>query len=185
MRLYDLFTRLGFLPLALFALTALQQSEFHAQAVARTGGFHVNLAPDTAFRLFGPVVEAKWAEGWAPHIVYPEGATLEEGMVFTVTHPGHSDTVWTLSHLDLARRELSYVMVTPGVRAGRIEIRCSPEDKGTRVEVTYHFVGLSEEGNHFVQEFTAEHYAREMQSWEKAIDYHVRTGETMRHHPHE
>jgi hypothetical protein len=47
--------------------------------------------------LFGPVREAEWAPGWAPHFVHPASAGQQEGAVFTTTTPKGYERLWTLT----------------------------------------------------------------------------------------
>ena len=51
-----------------------------------------------------------------------------------LTHGGA--TVW------VAVGDLRYARVTPGVRAGTVEVRCAPDGDGTRAEVTYDLTAL-------------------------------------------
>jgi len=57
-------------------------------------------------------------------------------------------------------------MVDPYDRVGIISVLCKPiSDDLTEVEVTYEFVGLSEKGNDFTKEYTAEVFEASIANW--------------------
>jgi len=158
-------------------------TRFQAKSVTRTGWFRLSSTAERVFPLFGPVREKEWAEGWEPEVIYPLDAIAAEGMVFQVSPPGEPATVWILTRLDPARHEIVYYMVTPGVRVGKIQVRCGDNGDGSStVNVSYTFTALSEAGNRYVEDFGEEKYAARMRHWEHAINYYLRTGQRAQHH---
>lgn len=152
-----------------------------ARHIERSGGFTLAAPMSKAFPLFEPIPEKQWAEGWEPTPVYPANGETVEGMVFTSSHTHEPDIVWTLVHYDPASHEITYVNVMPGVRLGRIDIRCSETSEGTRVNVRYSFTALSA-GNEFMDKFTQDHFDAYMQSWQHAISYFLTNGRRLQHH---
>jgi hypothetical protein len=115
-----------------------------------TGSLRVALPPERAAALFTPEGERAWAQGWAPE--YPA-----DGPVF-LTHDGA--TVW----VELG--DLRYARVTPGVQAGTVSVRLTPDGDGSRAEVTYDLTALS--GAARLDAFAAEFDAM-LATWERDI----------------
>ena len=137
------------------------------------------------FPLFGPVEEAKWAEGWSPDVLYstrPDAAELNA--VFATHHPGSADAIWTVAHYDAAAHAISYVRVRPDSHVARIDVACHPHGGGqTQATVTYTFTTLVPDGDAFLAHLTREYYVHhELPSWERAINHYLATGETLPHH---
>ena len=64
-----------------------------------------------------------------------------------------------------------YSRVTPGVRAGRVEVRCEPAEDGTTVaHVLYTFTALAPEGNDYLAGLTDEAYRGWMEEWERRVN---------------
>jgi hypothetical protein len=119
------------------------------------GTLHVPLAPDEAIELFTPEGERSWVPGWDP------GYASES--VFTTEHGG-AHTIWVVT--DATDRLRRYARVTPGVRAGTVEVRCEPDGDHTRAHVTYDLAPLGPEAG--LDEFAA-HYPAMLAEWERLI----------------
>jgi hypothetical protein len=91
--------------------------------------------------LFTPVGERGWVHGWAPRFPAGErGDGSAPGTVFVTEHDGAA-TIWVV--VDRAPDRVRYARVTPGARAGTVEVRCLPApDGGTNAEVTYEMTAL-------------------------------------------
>jgi Polyketide cyclase / dehydrase and lipid transport len=152
--------------------------------VSRSGVIHLPAAPEQVFPLFEPLGEMRWAQGWAPHMLYPAAGEACIGMVFTTQHPGEAETTWTVAAYDPERCHITYVRQTPGSRVGVIDVACtSVEEHASRVTVSYIFTSLSEEGNAYIAAFTEDHYSAYMADWEHAINHYLRHGVLLQHHP--
>lgn len=150
---------------------------FRASRVVRAAEIRLEGAIGRVFPLFQPREEAAWAAGWAPRFRWPADGTPEEGAVF-VTHPADEpETIWTVTRYDPAGGRIVYGRITPGSRAGQVEVACVADGEETRARVTYTFTALSEAGNAWLARFTADHYAAYLSEWEAAINHHLRTGE--------
>ena len=86
-----------------------------------THSFFLPLPPERALHLFTPVGERAWAGHWDPH--FPAGEHGDGAAPGTVFLTG--DTHWVVTD----RREdgVRYARVTPGVRAGTVEVRVTAE----------------------------------------------------------
>jgi hypothetical protein len=99
----------------------------------------VALAPERALHYFTPVGERAWAPGWDP--VFPAGEQGDGAQPGTVFLTGES--VWVV--VDREEDRVRYARVTPGVRAGTIEVRLRPDGAGTLADVVYETIALSDE----------------------------------------
>ena len=146
---------------------------FVARHASHTHAIRVDAPPSQAFPLFTPEGERAWVEGWDPVHLHPPSGEAREGGVF-VTHADGEETVWMIARYEPERFRAAYARITPGSRAARVEVRCEAEGDATRVHVTYEVTALSEEGNRFVDAFTAEHYRGFIGGWEDDIREHLR-----------
>jgi hypothetical protein len=133
----------------------------------RSRSIRVALPPGEAIRLFTPVGERDWVEGWDPQFPAGEsGDGSEPGKVFTTEAHGPF-TVWVA--VDREADRVRYARVTPGVWAGTVEVRLgAADDGGTTAEVTYDLTALSDEGERELREFEAS-YDAEIGEWERLI----------------
>ena len=171
---------LAILPLTL--QTEHPDTTFQAKQARRTATIRIDGAIADVFPLFTPIREKEWAAGWDPHPVWPATGEVVEGMVFTVDEtPGR--VFWVVTHYDPERHQISYANVLPGQTLNRIEITCrAPGANQTDCTVRYAFVGLSKEGNKFVEMHSEATYAAKMKHWTEAINHRLRTGKTMEGH---
>jgi hypothetical protein len=123
---------------------------FVAERITRTKTISLQGPLGQVFPLFGALEEAKWAPGWAPKVIYPENALLEEHMVFkTPAHDeGENHYTWTVSRYDPDLGSVEYT-VFAAERLWWITINCRSieHDKKTEAEVCYTYTGLTEKGN--------------------------------------
>ncbi len=143
-------------------------ADFQAVAVTRTGHLQFDAPAATVFPLFTPEGERHWAKGWDPEILFPRDRDIAEGMVFR-TRDG-IDYVWTVTRYDGTAHTIAYNVVGERMLVRRIEIRCRPAGPSrTDVDVTDSYVGLSSEGNAFIDRLTESAYASKMTHWKDAI----------------
>ena len=143
---------------------------FEATHVVRTAPLHLDGDPDRVFLLFQPEGERAWAVGWAPEHRWPADGTPREGAVF-VTRDGAVETIWTVVSFAPESRRVVYSRVTPGVRAGTVEVSCSAAPRGgTAARVTYRFTALSTAGNEVLDQFTDTMFGEWMRDWEASIN---------------
>ena len=82
----------------------------------------VPLPVERALHLFTPVGERAWAPGWDP--VFPAGESGDGAAPGTVFLTGAS--TWVV--VDRAPDRVRYARVTPGVRAGTVEVRLRADE---------------------------------------------------------
>jgi hypothetical protein len=132
-----------------------------------TGGLRVALPPSEAFRLFTPLGEREWADGWNPRFPAPAEDDTMPGTVFETSAHGHR-TVWLVVDREPGRR-ISYARVTPGRDAGTVSVELGDAgDTASQVTVTYELTTLTDAGRHWLHAFT-EGYPAYLRSWEEAI----------------
>jgi hypothetical protein len=102
-----------------------------------THSFNIALAPEHALKLFTPAGERAWAAHWDPH--FPAGESGDGAVPGTVFLTG--DTHWVVIDRDADR--VRYARVTPGVRAGTVEVRLVADGEGTRADVTYDITAIA------------------------------------------
>jgi hypothetical protein len=136
-----------------------------------THSFFLPLPPEEALHLFTPVGERAWAGHWDPR--FPAGEHGDGGAPGTVFLTG--DTHWVVA--DRRDDGVRYARVTPGVRAGTVEVRVTAADEatrgeagredaprgGTRVDVRYDITALVADDG----------YDPDLAHWEPAIRDHL------------
>lgn len=147
----------------------------------------IRLEGDVAdvFPLFGPLREREWAQGWNPLVVWPPDEVVRTRMVFVV-RPSHShgqDTTWVVSRYDEDEALIEYsVFSSETVRW--ILIRCRPTEGGnaTQAEITYSYVGTSDQACARNQQDLEAKFRHGLKDWEHAINHYLQTGERLSHH---
>lgn len=148
-------------------------SHFTARHIRRAHSIVLNALPETIFPLFTPAGEKLWVNDWNPEFFHPSSGETQEGMVFTTDHNSEK-TLWSLVEFDPARYFMRYARVTPESRFGFVEVFCEPIDSArTRATVTYIFTALTEAGNSYITEFTAERYRQMINSWQTEINAYL------------
>src|SRR6266478_1257521 len=108
----------------------------------------LHAAREKVFPLLCPVREAYWAYGWLPELVISSSGFAERDCVF-ITPDKLGTAIWYVTRHEPAR---------------------------WFVEVTYSHTSMGPAGDKFVTTFTADHYQRSMQAWEKALNHYLMTG---------
>lgn len=167
---------------ALFAAGTLAASGPEAKPalhVEQTATINVAAPVEKVFPLFGPVEEARWADGWAPEVLY-QGKNME-GTVFATRapHPGF----WVLALWDEAGHRVRYAEVVPERYVVQIDIACrAASAAATRCQVTYSYTSLGADGDAFLRQYTSEHHAQRIGQWERALNHYLQTGERLAGH---
>lgn len=160
-------------------------TSFTAKRVGHSHTIQVNDIPDRIFPLFTPEEEKKWAAGWDFDLIYASGNTPEENLIFTTEAHDHgqSGAIWIISRYDPTGYFIEYQRIEPGVKIGRIRIKCqAAEPEKTLATIEYVYTALTEKGNEFIDGFTADEYLTFIGQWEQAINYYLKTGKTLSHH---
>ena len=144
-----------------------------------SGAITLHAPVERVFPLFAPVEEAKWAEGWAPVILY-QGKN-REGTVFTTS--GTHQAVWVLARWDEAAHAVHYESVVPGVHVSHIAIACTAAGaQETRCTVFYSLTSLGGAGDDLIAQWSQQRHRERLASWERAINHFLQTGRRLPHH---
>jgi len=129
--------------------------------------------------LYCPVRELDWCENWAPKEVYSNSGLVEKDAIFITTH-GDVDVVWVVTDYDIETGHVEMIYHVLGVLVTKLEIQVKPitEDK-TKAVLIYSKTSLSEMGDKVLEYFTKESYDIMMDSWEKAMNHYLKTGEML------
>lgn len=147
--------------------------------VEQTATISVAASVEKAFPLFGPVEEARWADGWAPEVLHQ--AQNMEGTVF-VTRAPHP-AFWVLALWDEAGHHVRYDEVVPDHFVVQIDITCRAASASqTSCRVRYSYTSLGTGGDAFLRQYTAEHHAQRIGQWERALNHYLQTGERLPGH---
>ena len=164
-------------PLLMMLLCVLAQIRPETAVAAtleqRTQSFTIVLKGSVADAtpLFGPVREAEWAPGWAPHFLHPSEGAQREGVVFTTTASKGKERLWLLTAYDINEGRVDYVIITPGFTANEVKIRVVPDgDRQCRATITYRHSAVAPEGNEEVNKLDAHWADQQRGHWETAIN---------------
>lgn len=135
--------------------------------VRRTGAFRLDMTADAAFPLFTAEGERAWVPGWAP--VYPDGAVHEVGQVF-LTGSDAEATIWTVVRADPAARRSTFARITPGRRAGTVDVRVEPDGDGCRVHVAYDMTALTEDAEAALGGYGEAAFEAMLHEWKRLIE---------------
>ena len=129
--------------------------------------------------LYCPVKELDWCEKWNPKAVYSNSGFVEKECIFITSHE-ESDIVWIVTDYDIEKGHVEMVYHVPGVLVTKLEIQVTPiTENKTKAVLTYSKTSLSEMGDKVLEEFTKEEYEIMMDSWEKAMNHYLKTGEML------
>ena len=121
-------------------------------------------------RFFTPAGEELWVDGWQPNYLHPQTGHTTQGMVFT-TGTADDYTIWNLVDFDTTRHYSRYTRVTPTLRTGTVEVRCTPVDHTTtEVEVTYTLTALTAKDEDSLKAFEGAAFAAMIDGWKQSID---------------
>jgi hypothetical protein len=157
-----------------------KMASFIAKRIGHSHQITLNHVPETIFPLFTPEGEKKWAAGWDFEWIFTPRGELEENLLFTTAAHDHGQggAIWIISRYEPTEHFVEYQRIEPGVKIGRIRVRCRVDEPGkTLATIEYIYTALSERGNEFIEHFTAPHYLVFIGEWEKAINDYLETGE--------
>jgi hypothetical protein len=135
--------------------------------VRHSGTLTVDAPPDQAFPLFTAPGERLWVPGWQPRVVHG-GDGRQRGAVFETDHDDER-TIWVVADFDPRNRYARYVRVSPGSRAGTVEVRVRPAGGGSAVEISYDLAALGAEGNAVIEAFDAAAFEAMLAEWARLI----------------
>ena len=129
--------------------------------------------------LYCPVRELDWVEDWNPKVVYSNSGVVEEDGIFITSH-GKDDVVWIVTDFDVENGHVKMYYHVPNVLVTKLEIHVSSiTENETKALLTYSKTSLSEIGDKVLEDFIKENYDIMMDSWEKAMNHYLETGEML------
>jgi hypothetical protein len=139
--------------------------------IERSHEFELPIPAHRALDLFTPVGEKSWVSGWDPAFLYPSDGSPRVHAAFTTQGPSDPyPTIWLMTHFAPALLTVRYARVTPGSRAGEVEVVVTPRSAlSCTVTVSYFFTALSEAGNDYLESFTEEYFRAYIESWRDLI----------------
>lgn len=129
--------------------------------------------------LYCPVREIEWCENWDYKAVYSNSGLVEKDCIFIT--PGEQDVVWVVSEFDLEKGLVEMFYHVPEEQVTKLEIKVTPiTDQKTKAVIRYSKTSLGKKGDRVLEDFTKEYYDIMMDSWEKAMNHYLETGELLK-----
>lgn len=129
--------------------------------------------------LYCPVKELDWCENWNPVVMYSNSGLVEKDCIFITSHE-NIDIVWIVTEYDTEKGHVVMVYHVPEIQVTKLAIQVTPiTEMKNKVVITYSKTALSAEGEKVLEGFTKENYDIMMQSWEKAMNYYLKTGKML------
>ncbi len=159
----------------------LSKAQFQSTRVEKSATIQLNGKIEKVFPLFGVFEERKWANEWAPVVVYPTSELIEEGTTFKTHGHGHHEDgfLWIVTKYQPEEHLIQYLVSTEN-RFWTITVKCKALNSAvTTAEITYRFTSLNENGNEINPVMLQAIYKHDLKDWEKAINYYLETGKTL------
>lgn len=129
--------------------------------------------------LYCPVRELDWCENWSPRVVYSQSGLIEKDCIF-ITPYADEDVVWIVSDYDPESGHVKMFYHVPGVLVTKLEIQLTViTDCKSKAIIQYCKTSISEAGDKALEDFSKESYDTMMDSWEKAMNHYLKTGEML------
>lgn len=156
---------------------------FKARRAIKSDILTINAPPEVVFPLLCPVKESRWLADWTCRVLFSESGVAEKNGVYATPYSEEEDTtIWFVTQHDPDGKMIEFVYFVPGNRVTRLTMAVSPlSSESSKVDITYIHTAINEEGNKFIDYIEAEpHFVRQMQHWEKSINYYLASGKVMK-----
>ena len=139
--------------------------------IKHISSFEVEQPIQLLFPLFSAEGEKLWVPDWDYENIMGSTELHEDYVFLTKTHDHAStEAIWIVKKYQPVNHYVQFYKVEPNDKIGIIEIKCIKlTDTSTKVQVTYEYIGLSEKGNQFIQDFTALRYKDFIAEWEALL----------------
>ena len=144
----------------------------NSSSLSYTATFEINQAVEVLFPLFSPEGEKRWVPGWDYENIMGT-LQLREDYVFLTKGHDHAaaEAVWIVKSYDTQARRVQYYKIEPKEKVGIVSVSCTPlGPQSVRVAVTYTYVGLSDSGNHFIENFSRAAYEEFIGEWKTLLE---------------
>jgi len=135
--------------------------------VKHTAHFEIEQPIEELFPLFSAEGEKLWVPGWDYENIMGS-KNLHEDYIFLTKNHEHASTkaIWLVKRYEPDSYLVQFYKVEPEDKVGIITVQCTKIVKSlTQVEVTYEYIGLSEEGDRFIEKFTSSEYEAFINEW--------------------
>lgn len=152
---------------------------FEAERLHRSASILIDAPIEKTFPLFGPVREKEWAAGWEPEMLFTNNPLVEEHMIFqTKGHEGEGKYTWAVTTFQPERHLIEYTVSTIE-RIWFIRVECASQGEKTSATISYTYTGLTEEGNRKNKSAIERMYKHNLNDWQTAINYYLKTGQQL------
>jgi hypothetical protein len=143
--------------------------------IRHTATFAIAQPAAVLFPLFSAEGETLWVPGWAYENVM--GSTdMHEDYVFLTGAHDHagSDAIWIVKRHQPEHHRVELYRVEPGDKVGLVIVQITDQGDGeSEVEVTYEYIGISEQGNEFIDSFTFEAFSGFVAEWKSLLEAYL------------
>ncbi len=132
-----------------------------------TAGFEIPQPAEKLFSLFSPEGERLWVPGWGYENIMGTTDLYEDYIFLTKNHDHAStDAIWLVKRYEPESYLVQFYKVEPQSKVGIVTVQCFKRAEDlTYVQVTYEYVGLTEEGRSFIESFTQDRYEKFISEW--------------------
>jgi len=135
--------------------------------IKHTATFKIAQPIETLFPLFSAEGEKLWVPGWNYENIMGSTKLHEDYIFLTKTHDHASaDAIWLVKRYEPESYFVQFYKVEPDDKVGIITVQCSKMSNcHTQVTVSYEYIGLSKNGNKFIESFTSAEYEEFIGEW--------------------
>lgn len=139
--------------------------------IKHTVDFEIDQPIALLFPLFSAEGEKLWVPGW-DYVNIMESKDLHEDYVFLTKNHDHAstDAIWLVKRYQPEIHLVQFYKVEPEDKVGIVTVQCKKIAEGlTQVEVSYEYIGLSQQGNEFIEGFTSTEYKAFIVEWKNLL----------------
>ena len=139
--------------------------------IKHTAGFEISQPVDELFPLFSPEGERFWVPSWDYENIMGTTDLYEDYIFLTKNHDHVStDTIWLVKRYEPESYLVQFYKVEPENKIGIVTVQCFKKaEELTYVQVSYEYIGLTEQGRNFIKSFTHDLYEKFISEWEHSI----------------
>ena len=151
--------------------TKVTTKEEKMSTIKHTSSFTINQPIEVMFPLFSAEGEKLWIPIWDYENIM--GSTeLREDYVFLTQIAGHGEekTIWLVKQYKPKSYFVQFYRVEPNDKVAIITVECFKlAQTTTDVKVTYDYIGLSQKGNDFIDNYSENDHHKFIGEWETML----------------
>jgi hypothetical protein len=146
--------------------------DMDSRSVSYTAEFKINQTIQSIFPLFSPEGERLWVPGWKYENIMGTTHLQEDDVFMTKSHDhAANEAIWIVKKYDPKAYRVQYYKIEPKEKVGIVTVKCNRIDPlSTKVEITYKYIGLSDNGNLFIEHFTKKDYEDFIEEWKNLLE---------------